>query len=312
MQPHHPRTDGPLGPRDLVLYAICILIFGTGWFPLKLQLGVVAPEVSGLWRFLIAALAMLAFTLATGGRIAFGWRDHVLFAALGTTLFSANFLSFYYAGYHLPSGLMSVIFSLSAILIPVFSALFLGVRLRRQVLGGAAAGIIGLALVFGPSLADGRGIHGAGEGLALGLAGTVFFALGSLLTGVAGRRGYSIASLTMWGFTYGCVVLLAVALIRGAAFTVEWTPRYLGSFAMLVVVQTLAGFPVYNMLVRRIGANRAGYGTVLFPLVALALSTLFEDYHWTLTAAAGVALVLVGVLMVLRQPKAQVPAPPPL
>lgn len=310
MQPHPPRNDGPLGPRDLALYAVCILIFGTGWLPLKLQLGVVAPEVSGLWRFLIAGAAMLAYTLATGARLAFGWRDHLLFAGLGATLFSINFLSFYYAGYHMPSGLMSVIFSLSAVLIPLFSALFLGVRLRRQILGGAIAGVLGLVLVFGPSVADGRGMDGAGVGLLLGLMGTISFSLGSLLTGVAGRRGYSIASLTTWGFAYGCVVFLTVSLVHGVPFIVDWSPRYLGSLACLVVVQTLAGFAVYSQLIHRIGANRAGYGTVVFPLVALALSTVFEDYHWTLTAAAGVALVLVGVLMVLRQPSPPLPPIP--
>lgn len=301
-----PRTDGPLGPRELLLYAVCVVIFGTGWLPLKLQLGVVAPEVSGIWRFAIAGVVMLGFVLATGGRLAFGWRDHLLFVGLGATLFSLNFVSFYYAGYHLPSGLLSVIFALSAILIPVLSALFLRVPLRRQIIGGALSGMAGLALVFGPSLVDGQGIDGAGEGLALGLAGTFFFSVGSLLTGVAGRRGYPIASLTTWGFFYGMLMLLVIALIHGAAFKFDWTATYVGSLVCLIVVQTLAGFAFYNMLVRRIGPNRAGYGTVVFPLVALAISTVFEGYHWTLLSAGGIALVLAGVLLVLKPS----PAPP--
>lgn len=300
MHPPQPRTDGPLGPRELLLYAVCVLIFGTGWLPLKLQLGVVAPEVSGVWRFAVAGAVMLAFVLVTGGRLAFGWRDHVLFAGLGATLFSLNFVSFYYAGYHLPSGLLSVIFALSAIIIPVLSALFLRVPLRRQIIGGALAGVVGLALVFGPSLAEGKGIDGAGEGLALGLAGTFFFSVGSLLTGVAGRRQYPIASLTTWGFFYGMILLLVIAFIHDVPFIFDWSPVYVGSLACLIIVQTLAGFAVYNMLVRRIGANRAGYGTVVFPLVALAISTVFEGYHWTLVSAGGIALVLAGVLLVLR------------
>lgn len=304
MPPIRHRTDGPLGPGDISLFLLFVLIFGSGWLPLKLQLGVVAPEVSGFWRFLAATAVMLAYTLATGGRLLFGWRDHVIFAGLGATLFSFNFLSFYYAGYHLPSGLMSVIFSLTAVLVPLFSALLLGVPLRRQILGGAIAGIAGLALVFGPSIVDGRGIDGVGEGVLLGLAGTICFSLGSLLSGVAGRRGYPIASLTTWGFAYGCLVLLIASLAHGVPFAFEWNARYIGSLACLVVLQTLAGFAIYNVLIRRIGPSRAGYATVLFPLVALGLSTVFEDYRWTLTAAAGIALVLVGVLLVLRQPPA--------
>ena len=80
----------------------------------------------------------------------------------------------------------------------------------------------------------------------------------------------------------------------------SWSARYLGSLAYLVAGPTLSGFAVYLLLVRRIGANRAGYCTVVYPLVALALSTLFEDFHWTLAAAFGIALVLCGNVLVLR------------
>ncbi|QRG06222.1 DMT family transporter [Xanthobacter dioxanivorans] len=296
-----PRSslDAAFSPTDVLLFAATVLIFGSGWLPLKLQLGLVTPEVSGVWRFLVAALVMFAMVLVSGGRLAFTLRDHLLFAAMGATLFSLNFLSFYYAGYHLPSGLLSVVFALSAVITPLLSAAFLGLRLRGRVVAGAAAGVAGLALVFGPSVADGTGVNGMGEGLALALAGTVCFSLGSLLSGVAGRRGYPLASLTAWGFFYGLVILLAVALVRGSPFIVEWNTRYLGSLVYLVLAQTLTGFAIYLLLIRRIGANRAGYGAVLFPLVALALSTWYEAFHWTLTAAAGIALVLAGTLLVL-------------
>jgi drug/metabolite transporter (DMT)-like permease len=58
-------------------------------------------------------------------------------------------------------------------------------------------------------------------------------------------------------------------------------------------------FGAYLTLLGRIGADRAAYATVLFPLVALAISTVVEDYAWTPTALIGVALVLAGNLLVL-------------
>ncbi|MFG1345800.1 DMT family transporter [Xanthobacter autotrophicus DSM 431] len=292
-------ADAPFGATDALLYVATILIFGTGWLPLKLQLGVVAPEVSGVWRFLMATGAMFALVVATRGRLAFGVRDHVLFAAMGVTLFSLNFVSFYYAGYHLPSGLLSVVFALSAVIIPFLSAAVLGRPVRRRVFIGGAAGVAGLGLVFGPAIAEGNGVDGVGAGLGLALAGTLCFSLGSLFSGIAARRGYPLTSLTAWGFFYGLVVLAAIALVRGSPFIVEWNARYLGSLAFLVLAQTLSGFAIYLMLIRRIGASRAGYGTVLFPLVALAISTWFEAFHWTLSAAGGIALVLAGTLLVL-------------
>lgn len=310
MLPMRSSNDAPMGPLDLVLYVATILIFGSGWLPLKLQLGVVAPEVSGVWRFFLATVIMFTVVVVTRGRLAFPVKDHLLFAAIGTTLFSLNFVSFYYAGYHLPSGLMSVVFALAAVIIPVLSAIFLRLRLRRRVLLGALAGIGGLALVFGPNLGEGNGVHGVGAGLSLSLFGTFCFALGSLFSGIAGRRRYPLASMTAWGFFYGLLVLLLIALVRGSPFIVEWNARYLGSLGYLVLVQTLSGFAVYLILIRRIGASRAGYGTVLFPLVALALSTWYEAFEWTVAAAVGIALVLSGALLVLLPDRPAAPGAP--
>ena len=293
---HQPTAFGPV---DLLLYAITVLIFGSGWLPLRMQLGVVAPEVSLVWRFLIATVVMFVLLTVRRERVLFHWRDHLVFALLGASLFSFNFITFYYAGYHLPSGLLSVVFALAAVMIPLIGAAVLRQPLHPKVIAGAVVGVVGLALVFGPSLASGEGIHGAGEGLALSLTGTFCFSVGSLVSGVAGRRGYPLVSMTAWGFFYGLVIMVLMALARGAPFMVEWTTRYVGALLYLVAAQTLSGFAVYFLLIRRIGASRAGYATVLFPLVALALSTWFEAFHWTLAAAIGIALILTGALLVL-------------
>ncbi|MEP9350702.1 DMT family transporter [Xanthobacter sp. KR7-225] len=312
----HPPRDAPLGSTDWMLYVASVVIFGSGWLPMRLQLGEVAPEVSAFWRFAFATPVVFAVVLATGARLAFGLRDHVLFLGLGASLFSCNFLSFYYAGYHLPSGLMSVVFSLVAIIIPLMSALFLGAPLRRGLLFGAALGVAGTALVFGPSViaAMSGGTGGAeakahmGVGLVLALVGTCCFSIGSILSGVAGRRGLPLLSMTAFSFAYGLAVLGIAALAGGKPFLIETSARYLGSLAFLVVGPTLSGFGIYLALVRRIGASRAGYGTVLYPLIALALSTFFEDFHWTVSAALGIALVLVGNMLVLRAPAPARPA----
>jgi drug/metabolite transporter (DMT)-like permease len=298
--------DAPLTTFDWLLYGAGVLIFGSGWLPLKMQLGVVAPEVSGVWRFLIASSIMLAVVVARGERLIFPARDHALFAAMGTCLFSLNFVAFYHGGFYLPSGLLSVVLSLTAVLIPLMSVFFFKTPLRANILMGAVAGVIGIAFVFVPSViaadadASGAGTTRMGLGLIFSFAGTFFFAVGSLLSGVAGRRGLPLLPMTAFSLVYGFLVCLALALVQGQTFMVDWSARYLGSLAYLVVVPTLSGFAVYLLLVRRIGANRAGYCTVLYPLVALALSTFFEDFHWTAAVAFGIALVLCGNVLVLR------------
>ncbi|OYW32320.1 MAG: hypothetical protein B7Z41_08730 [Rhizobiales bacterium 12-66-7] len=302
--PPPPAAPAVFGPVEATLYAATVLLWGTGWLPLRLQLGVVAPEVSGMLRFLVAGAIMFLAVGFSGGRLAFRPRDHLLFAGLGACLFSLNFLTFYYAGYHLKSGVMSVVFSLASVCIPVLSAAIFGTRLTARILVGTLLGVGGIALVFEPSLVE-TGFDGPVLiALALAIAGTVLFSLGSLLTGVVSRHGLPLFSATAWGMAYGCLVFFLATLVSGAPVQVEWTPRYLGALAYLIVGPTLLGFAIYLQLIRRIGASRAGYGTVLFPLVALVISTVFEGYHWTLEAGLGVALVLAGNVVVLTKGRA--------
>ena len=50
-----------------------------------------------------------------------------------------------------------------------------------------------------------------------------------------------------------------------------------------------------------IGADRAAYAAVLFPVVALAISTIFENYRWTWEAFAGIGLILIGNALALMK-----------
>jgi drug/metabolite transporter (DMT)-like permease len=95
----------------------------------------------------------------------------------------------------------------------------------------------------------------------------------------------------------GASVLTLGALALGMPFTAEPSARYLGSLLYLAIPGSVIAFTAYLVLVGRIGPDRAAYSTVLFPIVALTVSTVFEGYHWTAPALCGLALVLGGNLL---------------
>ena len=108
-----------------------------------------------------------------------------------------------------------------------------------------------------------------------------------------------IQSASAWGMVYGVIFLALVVLVRGQSFTVEWTAAYLGSLFWLATMASVLAFSAYLTLLSRIGAARAGYSTVLYPVVALLVSTIFEGYVWTPMAIAGLVLVIAGNLVML-------------
>ena len=109
-----------------------------------------------------------------------------------------------------------------------------------------------------------------------------------------------------WAMTYGTMLLCVIAIVRSSSFVFDYRFAYVGSLVFLIVVNSVAGFSIYFALINRIGADQAAYVTILFPLVALMISTIFENYHWTIPAFIGVALTLIGNVLVLRNRPAKV------
>jgi drug/metabolite transporter (DMT)-like permease len=280
-----------------------VLAWGLAWIGIHFQVGVVAPDVSILWRFVIAGPIMLAIAAWRGDRLRYGFRDHAMFALLGLLLFSLSYLLYYHAAEVLPTGLLSIVFSLASFLNVWLGALFLRTPIDRRVIVGGLLGTIGMVALFYPQFAGHAFPRGALIALVLSVAGTLAFCIGNIVSALLSKRSIPIFAASGYGMLYGSAGLAAYAFVLGHAFTVEWTLTYLGALIYLVLIGSVFGFAAYLTLIARIGADRAGYITVLAPVVALAASTLVENFQWTAVAALGLLAVLLGNVLVLRPTK---------
>lgn len=292
---------GAMTPFDYGLYTASVLIWGLSWIAMHFQVGVVAPEVSIVWRYLIATPMMFAFAVVRGESLRYRLSDHAYFAGLGLTVFSMNYLLFYYAAMHVPSGLLSIEFTLAAIFNVALGAIFFRARIQGRVVVGGLFGVAGVSAMFYPEVQELRLEGGAVLGFILGLLGTLSFCSGNMISLAAQRRKLPVVATLAWAMTYGTSLIAVVAVVKGATFTIDLRAPYLISLAYISLLGSFAGFGIYFTLLGRIGAARAGYSTVLYPVVALAASTLLEGYRWTPIAVAGLVSVMVGVFLVLRQ-----------
>ncbi|MES0880253.1 DMT family transporter [Roseibium sp. SCP14] len=294
------RETSGFTPTDYGLYAVTVLAWGISWIAMKGQVANVAPEVSVFWRFVLAASIMMVWAKFRGHSLAFPIRDHLRFAGLGALLFSINFTLFYYGAAHLPSGLLAVIFSTASIFNLFLSMILFGQRPNMLALAAGILGFAGIGLMFWPKLAGADLSSQAAFGLLMCIGGTLSFCFGNMLSADTQRRGIGVTPATAWGMVYGMVFLGLFSALRGQSFAIEWSVSYLVSLLYLAVIASVIAFVSYLTLLGRIGSARAGYATVLFPVVALTLSTIFEGYQWTPVAAAGLACVLGGNLLMLR------------
>lgn len=289
-----------LSSSEYGLYGVTILAWGFSWIAMKGQVGTVAPEVSVFWRFVLAAAVMMSWSLLRGHNLRYGFHDHLRFFGLGVLLFSTNFTLFYYGALHLPSGLLAVVFSLASVLNIFLSMILFGQIPNARSVTAGLLGFAGIGFMFKPQILATDIDYVSLTGLALCTLGTLSFCFGNMVSASTQSKGIPVTPATAWGMTYGALFIGAFSLVRGNHFAIDLTVTYVGSLVFLAIVSSVIAFGAYLTLLGRIGSARAGYATVIFPVAALAISTVFEGYVWTASAITGLFLVLLGNLLMLR------------
>jgi len=278
--------------HTLVLYASTVLIWGTTWYAITLQLGQVAPAVSVAYRFMIAAAVLLTFCTLSGRRLRFNRRQHIGIGLLGLFLFSTNYMVFYAATANLTSGLIAVIFSTILLMNIAIGAVLFRSAIVPKVVAGALLGMTGIVLVFWPEV----------QGLSASDDTTLAIGLSFLMASVYNHKaGVPVIEANSIGMAYGAVITLLWVSVTGTDIDFDWSARYIGSLLYLAIFGSVFAFSCYLTLLGRIGADRAAYAMVLFPIVALLISTVLEDYQWSTFALTGVLLIVAGNVLVLRR-----------
>jgi len=295
-------------PFDILLYVLVVIGWSTSWLPLKWQVGDIAPEVSLVWRFVIAGSLLMVITRLSGRRLALPLWGHGVALTIGLFLFSTNYFFFYTGALVLPSGLLAVVFASASLINLFFSAAVFRTPITPLGLIASALGFAGILLLYWPEIAGQAGSGPSGEGpdiavsalAALGLCvlGTLSFCSGNMVSTAAQRRDLPIMGSTAWAMLYGAGLMLALSLIRGQELAIEVSWQYIGGGLWLAVFGSVLAFTAYLTLLGRIGASRAAYATVLFPPIALGISTFVEGYQWTWSGLVGLPLVLIGIVLI--------------
>jgi drug/metabolite transporter (DMT)-like permease len=290
--------------KTLLLYIVVVLIWGSTWFAIKLQLGSIPSQISVAYRFALAALLLFAWCWIRRRRVNFSLREHLWLILQGITVFSSNYVLFYEAEEHLVSGSVAIIFSLLAVFNILNNWIFFRVKPTYQVIVGALLGLFGIVLTFWHELLNLSSTSENLLGIVLSLVATLVASLGNMVFVRLRKDGIPIVQGNAFGMLYGTIILFAYACVTGSKFSFDFSPSYIFSLFYLALFGSVIAFGCYLTLVGRIGADRAAYSSILFPIVALCISAAFEGYQLNLLSALGIVFVLGGNGLVLahKQP----------
>ena len=162
-------------------------------------------------------------------------------------------------------------------------------------------GIFGIALVFWPAFADLQGDRNTAIGAVHTAIAVVVSALGAMVAHRNQQARLPLWQTLAWGMLYGALFSLLVCLVTGKPLAFESTAPYVLSLVYLAVLGSIVAFAGYLTLIHRVGATRAGYIGVMVPIVALVISSMFEQFRWHAVTVLGIVVTVVGNVMILRR-----------
>lgn len=286
-----------------LLYLLTVLIWGSTWIAINYQLGDVALEASITYRFAFAAVILFLFAKVKHLSLRFSLKQHGLFAAFGICLFGLNYLLLYSAQQHINSALTCIAFSTLMIMNIVNARIFYKTKITTQVYIGGALGLFGIVTLFWPQLTDITLGAATLLGLGMCLIGTFSASIGNMISIRNQKNNIPIVQANAWGMLYGAIFTGLAVILQGKQFSFSFEPAYLGSLLYLSLFGSVIAFGCYLTLMTRIGAHKTSYANILFPAIAVIISTFVEDFHWSEYTVIGLSFILLGNLVVLTKAK---------
>jgi len=284
------------------LYLVTVVIWGSTWIAINYQLGDVAPEASVSYRFALAAFILFTFAKVKQLPLSFSFKQHALFAAFGICLFSLNYLLLYTAQQHINSALTCIAFSTLMLMNIVNTKIFYKTKITKQVYFGGSFGLLGIVTLFWPQLTDIELGAATFLGLGLCLLGTFSASIGNMLSIRNQKNNVPIIQANAWGMLYGAVFTGLVVIVQGKQFNFSFEPAYLTSLIYLSLFGSVIAFGCYLSLMTRIGSHKTSYANIIFPAIAVLISTVVEGFIWSEYTVIGLSFVLLGNLVVLTKP----------
>jgi drug/metabolite transporter (DMT)-like permease len=292
-----------LRPRIAIPFLLVVLIWGSTWFVILGQNDAAPTSWSVTWRFLLATPAMFAVAAAMRRSLRLGAAGQRLAFFVGVTQFCGNYNFVYRAEQYLTSGIVAVMIGLLLVPNAILARVLLGQPITRRFAVGSGIALAGIALLLVHEAQEAPLQGNVGLGVVLALLAMMCASVSNVVQSNETGRALPAVSLLAWAMLYGLLCNAVIAWITSGPPVIPVSGEYWAGTAYLAIAGSVVTFPMYYTLIRQLGPGRAAYNGVAVIIVAMLISTLFEDYRWSVLAVAGAALATVGLIVALRARK---------
>ena len=288
--------------KGLIYFLIPSFIWGSTWFIIKFQIGPTDPLLSVSYRFLIAGFLILIYCIIARKQLKFSLSTHLFMALQGMFLFGLNYWFIYMAEEHLTSALVAVVFSTLVFMNIFFNRLILKGPINTRVVLGAILGFTGVIFLFRNELYLNFSENSV-IAIIFCFISVAFASFGNILSALNQRRKIPLIQTNALGMIYGSLMMFVISLVLGKEINFDFRISYILSLGYLAIFGSVIAFSAYLKMLGEIGPDKAGYVILVVPLIALIISTIFENYHWNVVSVTGAILLIIGNFVVLTKNK---------
>ena len=276
--------------RVWLAFAGVVVAWGSSYLFIRLAIGSFTPFGLVASRFGAAALICALIGLVRGERFPRGSEVGRL-ALLGVMMMSGSNALTAYAQATVPSGIASVVHSLSAVWLAALGK----EKLTGTVWLGVFGGVVGVALLLWPGQT-----HVDPLGASALVLASWIFTVASMLQRKWQRAGISAGIFSSLAVQMGAGGLLSalIAAVGPGFLHHPLTGSSLGGLLWLIFVASIGGFASYAIVLRSWPPARAGSFAVINPVVSVLLGVILLAEPFTPRMAAGVAVTLAAVAWV--------------
>lgn len=287
---------------NYLMYIFCMLVWGLNFIAVKIQGNSVSLEVALLYRSIIALLLFL--TLLTFFYKSVNLKNTKVLSAVafGLCNFTISYLLLYYGTFYSTAAIVTLIFSMKAILTPIFISIGFRTKIPKKIYIGGLLGLLSVFIIIYPDLYNlPQQFY---VGVLFATLGTVVTSIGDVFSAYNSKKNMNPIVANVIGMFSAVVFLVLYTLINGNDYQIPTEINFWVGLIYLSIFASFLAWLFYLKLISNIGASESGYMVAMFPAIGGIASVILGESQISINLVLGVILACIGAYLALRKPDA--------
>ncbi|HHW9837387.1 TPA: DMT family transporter [Staphylococcus aureus] len=286
---------------NYLMYLFCMFIWGLNFIAVKIQGDSLPLEVALLYRSLIAFSLFGVMFIFIFKKLKLNNTNWFTIIGFGLCNFTISYLLLYYGTFYSSAAIVTLIFSMKAILTPIFISMVFKRKISNRIYIGGGLGVVSVVVILYPDLNSLTNEFIIG--VAFALLGTIITSIGDVLSLYNSEsKVHPVLSNTI-GMLSAVIFLLIYTSFKGYRYSFPLELNFWFGVLYLSILASFLAWFFYLKLINNIGAAESGYMVAMFPAIGGIASVIMGETHLSINLVVGIILACMGAYLALHKPK---------